>query len=54
MELEKRKEKMYFQNTICLVLAGILINFVGSKFATLLNLPLFLDSIGTILVASLG
>ena len=37
-----------------LCVCGILINIAGTKLASALNLPLYLDSIGTVLVASLG
>ena len=37
-----------------LCLAGLLINIGGSKLALALELPVFLDSIGTMLAAALG
>ena len=35
-------------------LAGIALNFIGARIVSLLGLPLFLDSAGTILVAAIG
>ena len=37
-----------------LCLAGLLINTGGSKLALALKLPVFLDSVGTMLAAALG
>ena len=39
---------------LLLITAGILINLIGAKLALFFRLPLFLDSIGTVLVAVLG
>ena len=39
---------------LLLILGGILINVVGAKLALFFRLPLFLDSIGTVLAAVLG
>ena len=39
---------------LLLVCLGILVNMVGVKLALALKLPLFLDSIGTVLAAALG
>ena len=46
------KKIFYYKNTIIL-LAGIALNVAGSLLCGLLNLPVYLDSVGTILVASL-
>lgn len=43
----------YGQLTIFMVPIGIATNFIGGQIATLLKLPLYLDSIGTILVGAL-
>ena len=37
-----------------LIAGGILINVVGAKLALYFRLPLFLDSIGTVLAAAIG
>ena len=37
-----------------LIAGGILINVVGAKLALYFHLPLFLDSIGTVLAAVIG
>ncbi len=42
------------RNLVALVLLGIAINVGGNQLASLLNLPIFMDAIGTILVAVLG
>ena len=47
----KRRNSLY---GVLLCLAGLLINTGGSKLALALKLPVFLDSIGTILAAALG
>ncbi len=43
----------YGRLTIFLIPIGIAINFVGGQIALLLKLPIYLDSIGTILVGAL-
>ena len=43
-----------FVFALLLVLLGILVNSLGSRLATAAHLPLFLDSIGTVLAAALG
>lgn len=45
--------KGYGRLTIFMIPIGIAINFVGGQFALLLKLPVYLDSIGTILVGAL-
>jgi energy-coupling factor transport system substrate-specific component len=42
----------YGRLTIFMIPIGIAINFVGGQFALLLKLPVYLDSIGTILVGA--
>lgn len=37
---------------ICMIAFAICINFIGGQIALLLKLPIYLDSIGTVLVAS--
>lgn len=44
--------KSYGRLTIFLIPIGIAVNFVGGQIAILLKLPLYLDSIGTILVGA--
>ena len=39
---------------VILCVAGILINFLGVQLARWLNLPLFLDIVGTALAGALG
>ena len=48
----KSKERIAFLVILCT--AGILINFIGVRVALHFSLPVFLDSIGTILAAVLG
>ena len=38
---------------ICMIALAICINFVGGQIALVLKLPIYLDSIGTVLVASM-
>ncbi len=45
--------KSYGRLTIFLIPIGVAINFVGGQIALLLKLPVYLDSIGTILVGAL-
>ena len=49
---EKRSPAFYY--VVGLVVACTLINFLGARLATALGLPVFLDTIGTILAAALG
>ena len=49
---KKRVVKPYA--VFALGIAGILINFLGARLAQWLGLPLYLDTIGTILAAALG
>ncbi len=53
METSQR-EKRFFKGDIILIFVGILINFVGTKLVEALNLPLYFDSIGTILTSALS
>lgn len=48
-----KKEKLGLM-TVLLLPIGIAINFIGGQVVALLKLPIFLDSIGTILVGALG
>jgi energy-coupling factor transport system substrate-specific component len=47
-----RLMKSYGRLTIFMIPIGIAVNFVGGQIALLLKLPLYLDSIGTILVGA--
>jgi energy-coupling factor transport system substrate-specific component len=47
-----RLMKSYGRLTIFLIPIGVAVNFVGGQIALLLKLPLYLDSIGTILVGA--
>lgn len=47
-------DKLFTKNTLLLIPLGIAVNFIGAQTALLFELPLFLDSIGTILAAALG
>lgn len=47
-----RRQKMNMM-TLCLIPIGISVNFVGAQIANILKLPVYLDSIGTILTAAL-
>lgn len=47
-----RLMKSYGRLTIFMIPLGVAINFVGGQIALLLKLPLYLDSIGTILVGA--
>ena len=48
------KERTLTKYSLFLIPIGILINFCGVKLALWLKLPVFLDSVGTILAAALG
>lgn len=48
------RDKLFTWQTLALVLGGIAVNILGARFALWLELPVFLDSIGTIIVAALG
>ena len=52
MKTEKIAGKMTAYK-ICLIAFAICINFVGGQIALLLKLPIYLDSIGTVFVASI-
>ena len=47
-----RLMKSYGRLTIFMIPIGVAVNFVGGQIALLLKLPLYLDSIGTILVGA--
>ena len=49
MKGSKNVSKMAF----FLLPLGIAVNFIGGQVATLLNLPIYLDAIGTMVVAAL-
>ena len=46
-----KTEKINVQK-ICLIAFAICINFVGGQIALFLKLPIYLDSIGTVFIAS--
>lgn len=48
-----KKEKLGLM-TVLLLPIGIAINFIGGQIVALLKLPIFLDSIGTVLCGALG
>lgn len=52
-QIKKQKLKSWLRMFL-LILAGLLINLLFSRLAIVLNLPLYLDSIGIILTASVG
>ena len=52
MKTEKITGKMTAYK-ICLIAFAICINFIGGQIALLLKLPIYLDSIGTVFVASI-
>ncbi|MBR3108615.1 MAG: hypothetical protein IKH30_15760 [Clostridia bacterium] len=49
--LSRRNSRVF---TVLLCAVGLLINFLGVKFALALKLPVFLDVIGSALTAALG
>ncbi len=46
--------KLFSIHTLLLVAVGILVNYIGVVIAHYFDLPIFLDSIGTVLAAALG
>ena len=50
----KQSPKKRALNFMLLTAAGLLMNFGGARLAQALKLPLFLDTIGTIIAAALG
>ena len=58
METKNYKNKLYKRSKLMWMLvmcvAGILINMGGAELADILHLPLFLDTVGTVLTAGLG
>ena len=58
METSNYRKKSYRSTKLIIMLvmcvAGILINLGGAAIADALELPLFLDTIGTVLTAGLG
>ena len=49
---ENRQNRLRKITLLCA--AGLLINFLGVRLALGLNLPLFLDNLGTVLTAAIG
>ena len=47
-------QKKKWPSLLLLISGGILINLIGARLALFFRLPLFLDSIGTVLAAVLG
>lgn len=52
--LEQRDAKTVDKSMIVLIVLGLLVNIGGSKLALALNIPIFLDCIGTVGAAVLG
>ena len=52
MNTENMKSGKMTTYKLCLIAFAICINFVGGQIALLLKLPIYLDSIGTVLVAA--
>lgn len=51
---QPEQDKLFKLQTILLVPIGIALNILFAQLVLMLNLPLFLDSVGTILVSALG
>ena len=54
MKITEENYKKVFHSLIFLCIAGVLINIGGAQLAKALQLPLFLDCIGTIVIAAVG
>ncbi len=54
MKITEDNYKSIFNSVIILIICGIAINIGGAQLAKALKLPLFLDCIGTILIAAIG
>ena len=54
MKITEDNYKSIFNSVIILIICGVAINIGGAQLAKALKLPLFLDCIGTILIASIG
>ena len=54
MKITEDNYKSIFSSVIILIICGIAINIGGAQLAKALKLPLFLDCIGTILIAATG
>ena len=54
MKITEDNYKNIFNSVIILIICGIAINIGGAQLAKALKLPLFLDCIGTILIAAIG
>lgn len=48
------RNKLYTWQTLTLVVGGLIVNYAGAKIALLCKLPIFLDSVGTVLAAAYG
>lgn len=54
MKITEDNYKSIFSSVIFLIIIGVAINIGGAQLAKALKLPLFLDCIGTILIAAIG
>ena len=54
MKITEDNYKSIFSSVIFLIIIGVAINIGGAQLAKALKLPLFLDCIGTILIAGIG
>ena len=54
MDIRRQERRTSYKFLFFLIIISILINFLGNLVVLKLSLPLYLDSIGTILVAALG
>jgi len=54
MNLDKRLKKDFATTTLVLISIAIVINIVAGQLVSMLKLPIFLDSIGTVLVGLLA
>ena len=54
MKITEENYKSVFHSIIFLCIVGVLMNIGGAQLAKALKLPLFLDCIGTIVIAAIG
>lgn len=47
-------EKSFSVQTLLLIVAGVIVNVLGARLVIALNLPLYLDNVGSVLAAALG
>ena len=53
MEKKKYSIKRFFNVSVLIIPVGVAVNFVGGQLASILKLPMYLDTIGTIFAAML-